>query len=146
MEEVKQSKKRGRPSRLRGGLAQYNKEHGKRKFRARAYAYRHLVMGVDRQTIIDTLVNIYEYSGSGAEAIYLEAENLYANKTIKSSEEIIDSLQERINVVSQQAFESGDYSSALRGLDMMAKTVGMYAPDKLEVANKEGEVFKVVID
>lgn len=148
MEEIEvMRKKPGRKQKQSDALKAYKETKRKRKTNAISFAYRRILMGFEMNDIVDAVVDEYEYTKDGATGIYYKAYDIYEKQVVRESPIVITDNMKKLEAIQQEAFEKGDLQNTLKAIDMANKMVGAYTEKvSVDVGNKDGEVFKVIIE
>ncbi len=106
-----------------------------RKWRAKLDTICLIRQGWVREDIIQRLVEDYDYSPSSAQGIYYEAQREACRSIEDYIKEATKTNIQKILGIIDQCYEGKRFTDALRGIDMLNKMGGLYAPEQHDIHN-----------
>lgn len=131
-----EKKKPGRKSKINDGLRYYKDKQTRRHVNILRYAKCRIDEGMEREDVINALVEEYGIKEGTATRYYERGKQLIEYSMTWDLENIRNKNIQRLDTIAEETMEVEDYQNAIKAIDTLNKTVGAYV-DKKEI-NLEG--------
>lgn len=101
-------------------------------------AKHYIAFGYARKDIIEMLVRDYQYTEDTATHTYQTAAKEMVEDMKEYDKMIAIKNRKRLNAISEAAFDSGDFKSAVKAIDVENKMNGIYTT-KVEIENADSD-------
>lgn len=104
-----------------------------RKYRAKLDVVCLIRQGYERDDIIQQIIEDYDYSAATAQNLYYESLKEATRSIQEYIKEASKSNVQRLLGIIDQCYVSKRYNEAMKGIDMLNKMSGLYAPEEHKI-------------